>query len=213
MYIFQPDRYLLKQQIKRYSHYIKGKVLDVGAGEFSRYRNLFKCEEYIKMDIKKSENIDVIGNAENIPFKDETFDAIVCTQVLGDINNIYKAVQEFYRVLKPKGIVLLTESLMNEMHDEPHDYWRFTKFGLKHLFKKAGFKIIAIDQRGSFFSIKAQNNIRYLIDRFNLYSHRWAKILNPIFRIYSQLMFFLDKIDKSKANRKFAIGWCIIVQK
>ena len=190
MYIYQPSRILLKQQIKKQSHYIKGRVLDVGAGDFSRYESLFDCKEYIKMDIKKNNNIDVVGRAERIPFEDSRFNSIVCTQVLGDVKNIHKAVEEFYRVLKTDGIVLLTESLIDEMHDEPKDYWRFTKFGLRHLFKNAGFKIIVINQRGGFFSVKAQNNIRYLIERLNLYSHKWTKIFNPFFMTYSKIMFF-----------------------
>jgi len=56
--------------------------------------------------------------------------------------------------LKIDGIVLLTESLMDEMHDEPNDYWRFTKFGLRYLFENVGFKIIVINQRGGFFRLK-----------------------------------------------------------
>ena len=126
----------------------------MGAGDFSRYESLFDCKEYIKMDIKKNNNIDVVGRAERIPFEDSRFNSIVCTQVLGDVKNIHKAVEEFYRVLKTDGIVLLTESLIDEMHDEPKDYWRFTKFGLRHLFKNAGFKIIVINQRGGFFQLK-----------------------------------------------------------
>jgi len=53
MYIYQPSRILLKQQIKKQSHYIKGKVLDVGSGDFSRYKSLFNYKEYIRMDIER----------------------------------------------------------------------------------------------------------------------------------------------------------------
>jgi len=213
MYIFQPNRILLDEQVKKYSGYIKGRVLDVGVGGFSRYTRFFHCQEYIKMDVQSGKNIDVVGQAENIPFKAATVDSVICTQVLGDIKNPIQAIKEFYRVLKPGGTVLLTESFFNEMHDEPNDFWRFTKFGLEYLFQEAGFKIIAINQRGGFFSVQAQSSIRYLINRFNLYSHSWARIFNPIFKIYSKLMFFLDKLDKSQANRRFALGWCVLAQK
>ncbi len=213
MYIYQPNRILLDRQIKKYSHYIKGRVLDVGAGSFSRYVGFFNYREYIKMDIQPGKNIDVVGQAENIPFEAETLDAIVCTQVIGDFKNPSQAIKEFYRVLKLGGTVLLTESFINEIHDEPRDFWRFTKFGLEHLFQEAGFKIVALDQRGGFFSVQAQSNIRYLINKFNLYSHSWTRIFNPFFRIYSKIMFFLDKLDKNQNNRKFALDWCIIAQK
>ena len=81
------------------------------------------------------------------------------------------------------------------------------------MFKKAGFKIIILSRRGGFFSIKAQINTRYLIDKFNLYSHKYGRVLSPFFRAYSEFMFFLDKIDQSQANKKFALGWCIIAKK
>lgn len=202
----------MDKQIKKFSSYIKGRVLDVGAGSYSRYIDFFKCQEYIKMDAEEGENINVVGRAENIPFKADIFDSIICTQVLGDIKNPLKAIKEFYRVLKPDGAVLLTEGFFNEMHDEPNDFWRFTKFSLEHLFLEAGFKIISIEQRGGFFSTRAQNDIRYLINRFNLYSHCWSKLLSPVFKIYSQIMFFLDKLDKSEINKKFTLGWCVLAK-
>lgn len=213
MYIFQPDRYLITQQIKKYAPYVKGKVLDVGAGSFNRYDGLFDCDQYLKMDIQAGENINVVGSAEKIPFSDDIFDAIVCTQILGDIKNLNQAIGEFYRVLKPGGLILLTESFFDGMHDEPNDFWRFTNFGLDFLFQEAGFKIIAIDQRGGFFSAIAQSIIRYLIERLNLYRRRWAKFLKPFIAIFGKFMIFLDKLDKSKANKKFAIGWCILAKK
>lgn len=213
MYIYKPDRILMARQIKKYGHYIKGKVLDVGAGRNKRYTSYFKYDKYITLDINPEANPDILASADKIPLENNAIDSIVCTQLLGDVTDALSVLKEFYRVLKPGGMVLLTESFINEMHDEPIDFWRFTKFGLKHLFLSAGFKVILIDQRGGFFSTKAQNNIRYLIDKFNLYSHQWARIFNPFFRIYSWIMFFLDKKDKSQANRKFALGWCIIARK
>jgi len=213
MYIYQPNRILLDEQIKKYSHHIKGRVLDVGAGSSDRYGRFFDVQEYLKMDLQPGKNIDVVGQAEHIPFEAGAFDSLVCTQVLGDIRNPSEALKEFYRVLKPGGMVLLTESFINEMHDEPRDFWRFTRFGLEHLFQEVGFKIITIDQRGGFFTAGAQNNIRYLINKFNLYSHNWSRVLSPFFRIYSKTAFFLDKLDQSETNRKFAIGWCVLAQK
>lgn len=213
MYIFQPRRFSLDEQIKKFSPYIKGKVLDVGAGSYSRYTDFFNFKEYVKMDILPGKNIDVVGRAESIPFGDETFDAIVCTGVLGDIKKPEQAILEFHRVLKRGGAVLLTESFMNELHDEPLDFWRFTEFSLEYLFKEAGFNIVSINRQGGFFSVMASSSIRYLISRFNLYSHAWAKIFSPCFKIYSKMMFVLDKIDKSEINKKFALGWCLLAKK
>lgn len=213
MVIPQPERILLREQIKKFSHYIKGDILDVGAGSFKRYDDLLKFDKYITLDNDSANKPDILASAENMPLADSSIDSIVCTQVLGDIENFSQAISEFYRVLRPGGIALLTESLMVEMHDEPQDFWRFTKFALRRIFEKAGFEIIEIDSRGGFFSVMAQLRIRYLIDRFNLYSRWWARFFNPWFKLCCALAIWLDKIDKSRANRKHVLGWCVVAQK
>ena len=212
-YIYQPDRDLLAKQIKKYAHHIRGIVLDVGSGGLKRYASLFKCEKYITLDIDEKCGSDIIASVEKIPMGDESVDAIICTQVLGDIKDIELAVREFYRVLKRGGVILLTESLFNELHDEPNDFWRFTSFSLKYILEENKFKIIEIDQRGGFFSSQAQLRIRYLIDRLGLYSKKRSFILGPLIMFYGKFMVFLDKIDRSKANRKHAIGWCVLARK
>lgn len=212
-FIWQPERYLLKKQIQKYAHYIKGVVLDVGVGKFKRYADYFNCSKYITLDINANSHADIIGSAEKIPLASESVDSIICTQVLGDIKEPEKALKEFYRLLRPNGVILLTESLINQVHDEPNDFWRFTSFSLDYLFKKTGFKIISIDQRGGFFSSIAQLKIRYLIDRFDLYKHWWGRFINWGIVPYGKLMLFLDKIDKSKANAKQALGWCLVAKK
>ncbi|MEK7149039.1 MAG: class I SAM-dependent methyltransferase, partial [Patescibacteria group bacterium] len=129
MYLFQPERYLLQKQVKKASPHIRGRVLDVGSGTFARYKRLFQFSEYVTMDIQESERVDVVGSADQIPFPDNSFDSLISTQVLGDIMDPQKAVSEFHRVLKKGGTAVITESFINEMHDEPYDYWRFTRYG------------------------------------------------------------------------------------
>ncbi len=213
MYIFQPDRCLLEKQIKKYASYIKGVVLDVGGGKIKRYASLFNYDKYIVLDINSENHPNIIASAERIPIEEKSIDSIVCTQVLGDVKEPVVVLKEFYRILKDNGYVLFTESLLNELHDEPNDFWRFTKFGLKEIFEKSEFEIIAIDQRGGFFTSIAQLKIRYLIDRYNLYNKEWSFFLRPLIRWYGKFMIFLDKIDKNNANNKHALGWCVLAQK
>lgn len=214
MYIFQPERYLLEQQIKKYAGRVAGDILDVGAGRISRYRHLFSCRKYIAMDAVSGDGIDVVGRAEAIPFPDGSFDGIICTQVLGDIEYPAAAMREFFRVLREGGCVLLTESFFGELHDEPRDYWRFTKFGLQKMFAEVGFREITIDRRGGYFSVLAQCRIRYCIDRMRLYRRPLlGKAASFLFRIYGRWMIWLDSLDRSDANGKYALGWCVCAKK
>lgn len=212
--LFQPDRYLLKKQIKKYAHYINGVVLDAGSGDGERYKNLFNFDKYIKLDINPSSNADVVGSVENIPLENNNADSIISTQVLEHVKNPQKAVSEFYRVLKSGGHCLVTVPQFNELHEEPNDYFRFTKYGLEEIFSNAGFKIILIDQRGGFWSVNMQIQIRYAIDLFRLNKIRILRwFFQPFILLNGVMAIFFDFFDRSCANRKHAIGWLIIAQK
>ena len=125
-----------------------------------------------------------------------------------------KVIKEFARIIKSGGIVLLSESFMNEIHGEPYDYWRFTPYSMRQLFSTNGFEIIKIEPIGGFFSVMAQNKIRYLIERLKLnQKNKLARLLGPFLNLFGKLLVCLDKIDSSPANRLFAIGWLVIAKK
>ena len=189
--------------------------MDVGSGSFKRYVNLFSnVTEYKTIDVNPDFKPDIIGKAEKIPVEDSTFDSIVCTQVLGDLVNPRDAVKEFYRIIRSGGIVLLTEGFMNEITDEPRNYWRFTNFILKEIFESEGFEIAALEQIGGFFTVQAQMWTRYIINTFNLYNHKYfSKLFSLCFKVMGKIAFFLDKMDTRRPNRKFALGWIIIAKK
>lgn len=214
MYIFQLERYLLQKQVKKFGHYIRGSVLDLGSGELDRYGKWFNCEKYTKMDIFENPNVDVVGSADSIPFPDSNFDSVIATQVFEHVPYPEKSASEVFRVLKPGGYFLMTVPQTNELHEEPHDYWRYTKFGIKELFERHGLYSVEIDQRGGFFVMIGQIQMRYLIDRFHLHSHRFlGRVCSKIFHLVGNIMIWLDSVDTSTANRKHAIGWCAVFKK
>ena len=214
MVIFQPERILLRVQIRKYSPYVKGVVLDAGSGKSNRYSDFFdNVSKYITLDIDPDNNPEIIASVEDIPLSDESIDTVISTQVLEHLKSPELAIKEFYRVLKHGGYALVTIPQCGELHEEPNDYFRFTNFGIKYLFENAGFELVNIDQRGGFFSTIAQLKIRYLIDRFDLYDRKLTILFLPIFKLYGKFMIFLDKQDNSSANKKHALGWCLLVQK
>ena len=129
------------------AHEIKGRILDVGCGE-KPYANLFAATEYIGIDIEQSghdhtrSDIDVFYDGLNIPFEDNSFDSIVCFEVLEHVFEPEKIIQEMYRVLKPGGKLMLTTPFIWNEHEIPYDYGRYTYFGLKHLFTKNEFNVV-----------------------------------------------------------------------
>jgi len=213
MIIFQPQRFLSRRGVSKYANKINGILLDAGSGKNCRYNSYLNFNKKISIDFDDKKNPDIVANLENIPLNNESVDSILCTQVLNDLENPPQALEEFFRILKPGGYLVMIDDLMLELHNEPNDYWRFTPISVKMLLLKVGFKIEVIDKLGGFFASQAQNNIRYLINRFNLYDKKFIFGLQHLIKIYGILMIFLDKIDKSEVNKQFPISWLVVAKK
>lgn len=121
----------LKAFVEKYA--AGGRTLDLGCS-FSPYKDLFP--DRVGFDNTEGPDVDVVGDAHNLPFDDETFEVILCTEVLEHLHTPERAVQEMHRVLKPGGIVILTTRFIFPLHAAPNDYFRYTKYGLKHLFRE-----------------------------------------------------------------------------
>lgn len=143
---FYLPRRKLYSFIKSESNHIQGRTLDIGCGE-KPYAHLFSCTEYIGIDIETTEKYhekhktDLFYNGVDLPFENNSFDSIVCFEVLEHVFEPEKIVNEMFRVLKPGGSILLTTPFIWNEHEIPYDYGRYSYFGLKDLFTKNGFSI------------------------------------------------------------------------
>ena len=210
--MFKPTRYLLKKQIEKNSNYIKGVVLDAGGKDGGRYRPIFKFEKYISLDIDFSNKPDIIGSVEDIPLGDESVDSIICIEVLQQVKNPAKAVEEFYRVLKPEGYCLVAVPQTQPIG--PVNYFTFSDLWLEELFKKSGFKIVTLEQQGGMWALIAQMQVLYVNTLFRADKHIWLKrFLKTFFWLNGRFYLWLDGLDTSQANMKYTLGWLIIVQK
>lgn len=106
------------------------KILDLGSG------NRRLASWVITLDISEAPNVDIIGDAENIPIEDNYFDAVICQAVLEHVKNSKKVVQEIKRVLKPDGLVYAEIPFLQGYHADPNDYQRYTLQGIEELFSE-----------------------------------------------------------------------------
>ena len=94
--------------------------------------------DYKIMDVVPDYNPDIVGDIHNMPFADNSLEAIICMAVFEHIENHLKAAKELYRVLKPGGYCLVQAPFLYYYHPEKgyyNDYWRFTPDSLRMLFK------------------------------------------------------------------------------
>jgi SAM-dependent methyltransferase len=130
------------------------RVLDAGSG-VAPYRRLFEHTAYQTADFlkveKRYEPPTYICDLTDIPVPDRSFDYIVCTQVLEHVPNPSAVMQEFFRVAEIGGIVLLTAPLFYEEHEQPYDFFRYTRFGLARLAEEARFTVVEIEPLEGYF--------------------------------------------------------------
>jgi SAM-dependent methyltransferase len=127
----------IKKTIKAEIGNKKVRILDVGCHN-KPYYPFFEgvAKSYIGLDVYPGEKVDIISKAEKIPFKENTFDVVVCFQVLEHIEDPQKAINEMHRVLKKGGILMLSTHGNMHNHGIPNDYWRWTRYGLQKILKK-----------------------------------------------------------------------------
>lgn len=193
----------LSEDIQRYAGYAKGTLLDIGSG-LAPYKPFFKnVKKYIKMDNFNYPGAkpDIIGDALKVPMKDKSIDSVFSSQVLEHVPNPQKMIDEIYRILKKDGICILTTHMAQVLHGEPHDYFRFTEYGLRELFKK--FKHIEIKPNGGALLAIFQFFIFAVDEKFPLISKPFITILNII----------IKRLDKIFFDKRFTINYLVYAVK
>lgn len=203
----------LKTKLEKYG---KGTLLDIGCGE-KPYKEMIRTQvdQHIGIDhpntYASNQNIDVFSTAYEVALKNNSIDTILCTDVLEHLEEPGQALIEAYRVLKPGGYGIYTVPLFWHLHEEPYDYYRFTRYGLSYLFEKSGFNIIEIKPLSGFFLTFGQE-LAYFLNGLRQGGKRnplWWLII-PFLHLVQALAYLLNKIEHSE---RFTCEYIAVVQK
>jgi ubiquinone/menaquinone biosynthesis C-methylase UbiE len=115
------------------------RLLDVGCGE-KPYAPLFApyASEHVGVDTVENPHAELRGAIEDLPVEDESFDVVLCAQVLEHCDDSVTAARELYRVTRRGGRVLASTHGAMVYHPAPVDHWRWTHTGLERLFASGG---------------------------------------------------------------------------
>jgi len=205
-----------KELLKAISKYANGKLLDIGCGE-KPYAEMVKpyVTKHIGVDHQATfhdkSDIDRFGTAYDIPAKDGEFDSVICTAVLEHLEEPDKAIKEAHRVLKKGGYAIYTVPLFWHLHEEPRDFYRYTKYGLKYLFEKNGFEIVELKPLSGFWVTFGQELVYYLwrFRKGGKLNPLWW-IIPPIGGVIQGICYLLNKIDRSEG---FTWAYLVIARK
>jgi SAM-dependent methyltransferase len=203
-------------------------MLDVGAG-CGPYRHLFTHCQYRSHDFGKTP--ETIGNYTpldyesdicDIPEQDDTFDCIVCTEVLEHVPEPIEAVREISRLLKPGGKLIVSAPQGSELHQEPyHFYGGYTPHWYQHFLNKFDIEIVSIERNRGFFGLFAQEGERfsaYLRPRFAKSRTPWWPLLAvlwlmsiPVFKVVLPLL--AKPLDSLRMEQTSTVGYHIVAKK
>lgn len=187
------------------AQYATGDLLDVGCGN-RPYQSMFegKIASYTGCDIVQSseQNVDVICDVSTLPFPSDSFQTVLSTQVIEHVADTEKLIDEEFRVLASGGHLILAAPMYWYLHEEPHDFFRFTKYGLRYVLEKAGFQIVRIFPNGGKWAVLGQVVVH------TLEGGRFYR--TPIIRASNRLFAWLD--DK-KFNDISTLNYVVVAQK
>ena len=202
-------------------------LLDAGAGE-SAYKQLFSRQRYIAIDAAIGEaawnygNLDVVGTLAELPFADQSLDAVVCTQTLEHVENPYESVAEFHRILRPGGRLFLTVPFAHAEHQIPYDYFRYTSYALTSMCANAGFVEIRVEPFGGMFTRMAYELPSVLsvfpaagwkTRRWKLRGLMWLPVKAILLTGIRMTQLLLLGVDRFDTARIYPFGWSVSARK
>jgi SAM-dependent methyltransferase len=201
-------------------------LLDAGAGECVYSRFFPECH-YVGVDCAVGEpgwnyrNLDCVATLQQLPFANESFHAVLSTQTLEHLELPMESLREMHRVLKPDGTLFLTAPMAHAEHQKPHDYFRYTSFGLKCLCRRVGFSDVLVAPFGGMF-VRWAYELPLILTLFPTSGPADHRHLAPIaalplkaltLLVVRTIQVILLQIDRLDRVKEFPLGWSLVARK
>lgn len=181
--------------------YCIGKVVDVGSGR-AKYRDYIRkyAESYITVDNMSSGyqfgpsdiKPDVISDILKMPFENNSFDTVICTEVLEHVEDPFALMKEISRILETGGQAIISSGWISAYHREPKDYWRFSHDAYQLLCDKNGLELLEIQRQGGIFT-----TLLYLVRRnIDLNTKFLKKVRLSLGRVNTIFELLAEQLDK-----------------
>lgn len=182
----------------------RARAIDLGASN-SPYKSLLEAKGYAvkTLDISRSDGADFEGTVEQTGLSDESFDLVLCTQVLEHCLNPWQGIKEIERILAPSGVLIASVPHVWFYHPHPTDNWRFTQEGIVHLCRLGGLRPESLFSQGG--SVTAF----FQVANFLAYGvlGRWGVPL------YFTLNCLAEPIDQALSNTAFCLNFACLARK
>jgi SAM-dependent methyltransferase len=191
------------------------RILDAGAGE-GQYAHYFARQRYCGVDLAVGDTawdysrLDALADLTALPFRAGAFDAALHMVTLEHLPEPALALAEIARVLAPGARLLIAAPHEWEVHQAPHDYFRYTRFGLQYLLEKAGLEAIELRAVGGYFRLLARRLLNGL--QFFTGGARWLGFV-PAAVLLIPPALALPLLDGLDRERNFTAGYICTARK
>jgi len=224
------ERALLDRALTESRPYAGGVLLDVGCGQ-RRHEGIFLpvVARYIGLDYPPVSSavwaaaggarLEIGGDGQRLPIASASVDTVLCTQVLEHVAEPAQLMRELARVLRPGGYAIVTAPQEWGIHQEPFDFYRYTRYGLVYLAGQAGLKVALVRNRGGFWAMMGQRWSAYLYDstcrQFRQRGRRMAFLLAaipvlPLVALSQLVGLGLDRLHHVDRN---TLGYVLVARK
>ena len=185
------------------------RVLDAGAGE-SQYAHHFARHRYCAVDLAVGDTawdysrLHTIADLTALPFANGAFDAALHIVTIEHLREPGRALAEIARTLAPGGALLIAAPHEWEVHQAPHDYFRYTRYGLEYLVEQAGCEVRELRAAGGYFRLLARRLLNGL--HFFTGGVRWLLFV-PAAVLLVPPALILPLLDYLDQDRNFTLGY------
>ncbi len=184
--------------------YARGRLIDIGCSN-KPYAAMFSpyVSEHLGIDHAETQHghasPDVTAGAYAIPLDDQSFDTALCTSVLEHLEEPTDALRECYRLLRPGGYAIYSVPFIWHVHEAPRDFYRFSPYGLRYQFEKAGFEIVELTALSGFWvtfgTLLSYKLYAYKKGRAWL---RWLPVVDAVAWVVQAVAAGLDRLDRAE---------------
>jgi SAM-dependent methyltransferase len=176
--------------LERVAPQARGRLLDVGCGQ-KPYEHIFRpyLSEYVGIEREDTFALthaagaeakpDLVYDGNRLPFEDGSFDTVLSVQVLEHTPHPAELVKEMARVLTDDGRLILSAPFQFRLHEEPHDYFRYSPHGLRTLCNDAGLELVDVHPMGSLWSVighKLNSFLAFRVARIGVLAQAMGKL-------------------------------------
>jgi len=185
-----------------------GRVLNIGAGGEIADALARDGVHAVTIDVDPGRHPDVLDNVETLAaVENDTVDALFCLEVLEHVARPDAAAATIHRVLRPGGLLIGSTPFLLGIHDAPHDFYRYTSHGLRHLF--GSFEPIDLRARNGYFAAAAVLITRRFAVGTGAQRQR-AALLSPILL---PLAFAVEALDRVLPSADGTTGYFFVFRK